>query len=253
MENQINGVYLIFVLLFIVFLKRWFNGTSCKSQRLLTGKTAIVTGSNTGIGFQTALDFARRDSRVILACRDFDKAKEAADRISRLSGNSKVEVEKIDLADLKSVRKFSERMHSKFGKLDILVNNAGILATPAGSKTKDGFELQFGTNHLGPFLLTNLLLDLLKKSEDGRIVNVSSCVHSCKYFPFSSCLILKNDESRSILSYLFKRTLFLFFKVAHMKWDDLNSEKSYSPTYAYAHSKLANILFTRELTKRLQG
>ncbi len=144
-------------------------------------------------------------------------------------------------------------MHSKFGKLDILVNNAGILATPAGSKTKDGFELQFGTNHLGPFLLTNLLLDLLKKSEDGRIVNVSSCVHSCKYFPFSSCLILKNDESRSILSYLFKRTLFLFFKVAHMKWDDLNSEKSYSPTYAYAHSKLANILFTRELTKRLQG
>lgn len=84
------------------------------------------------------------------------------------------------MADLSSIRKFSERIHTKYTKLDLLINNAGIMTTPAGSKTKDGFEMQFGTNHLGPFLLTNLLLDLLKKAEDSRIVNVSSCAHYCE-------------------------------------------------------------------------
>lgn len=125
-------------------------------------------------------------------------------------------MEQLNLADLRSVRDFSDKMKSSLNRLDLLINNAGIMAPPYG-KTKDGFELQFGTNHLGPFLLTNLLLDLLKKTEGSRIVNVSSLTH----------------------------------KYCTMEWDDLNSEKNYVPMKAYAQSKLANILFTRELSRRL--
>lgn len=108
----------------------------------------IITGGNTGIGYETALDFAKRGARVILACRDMNKANKAASEMIKLSNNNKIECEKLDLADLASVRAFAEVMNSKLTRLDILINNAGIMMCPYW-KTKDGFEMQFGTNHLG--------------------------------------------------------------------------------------------------------
>lgn len=178
--NQ-NLISTLIILVFTFTLIKWYcTGTKCNSKISLTGKVAIVTGANTGIGFATALDFARRDARVILACRDLKKAEKAAEKLVSFSNNKKIQVEQLNLADLRSVRDFSDKMKSSLNRLDLLINNAGIMAPPYG-KTKDGFELQFGTNHLGPFLLTNLLLDLLKKTEGSRIVNVSSLTHKCKY------------------------------------------------------------------------
>lgn len=129
----------------------FFSGGTCKSKKRLDGKVTIITGGNTGIGYETGLDFAKRGARVILACRDMNKANKAASEIIRLSNNNKIECEKLDLADLESVRAFAEVMKSKLTRLDILVNNAGIMMCPDW-KTKDGFEMQFGTNHLGYFL-----------------------------------------------------------------------------------------------------
>lgn len=191
-------------------------GGVCKSKNRLDGKIAIITGANTGIGYETALDFAKRGARVILACRDLNRAKKAAYHIIQITNNNGIDCEKLDLADLESVRKFAHKMNTELTRLDLLINNAGIMMCPYW-KTKDGFEMQFGTNHLGHFLLTNLLLDLMKKTVASRIVNVSSLAHT-----FGS-----------------------------MNWDDLNSEKSYNAVTAYGQSKLANILFTNELARRL--
>jgi retinol dehydrogenase-12 len=187
--NKLVGFsILIFIL---ILIKRYFDGVKCNSKIGLTGKVAIVTGANTGIGFETALDFAQRDARVIIACRNLDKANAAAEKIKKLSKNNKVQVEKLDLSDLSSVRKLAEKMNSTLNKLDLLINNAGIMATPY-TKTIDGFEMQFGTNHLGPFLLTNLLLPLLKKAEGSRIINVSSIAHECtiQIFPYNLCFLI---------------------------------------------------------------
>jgi NAD(P)-dependent dehydrogenase (short-subunit alcohol dehydrogenase family) len=175
----------------LILIKRYFDGVKCNSKIGLTGKVAIVTGANTGIGYETALDFAQRDARVIIACRNLDKANAAAEKIKKLSNNNKVQVEKLDLSDLSSVRKLAEKMNSTLNKLDLLINNAGIMATPY-TKTIDGFEMQFGTNHLGPFLLTNLLLPLLKKAEGSRIINVSSIAHECtiQIFPYNLCFLI---------------------------------------------------------------
>lgn len=198
------------------FNRLFIAGGVCRSKNRLDGKIAIITGGNTGIGYETALDFAKRGARVILACRNFERASKAANQIMKLSQNNNIEIEKLDLADLKSVRKFCESMKCKLSRLDLLINNAGIMMCPYW-KTNDGFEMQFGTNHLGHFLLTNLLLDLMKKTVDSRIINVSSLAHT----------------------------------FGKMNWNDLNWEKNYNPVTAYGQSKLANILFTSELSKRL--
>ena len=135
----------------IVFLlkKFYFSGGVCTSQNRLDGKIAIVTGSNSGIGYETALDFAKRGARVILACRDSDKANKALVEIVKRSNNSNIQFEYLDLADLSSVRSFAESMNKKLNRLDLLINNAAIMGCPYW-KTKDGlFELQFCTNHLG--------------------------------------------------------------------------------------------------------
>ncbi|NXJ59981.1 RDH12 dehydrogenase, partial [Rostratula benghalensis] len=200
--------------------RRYVAGGQCKSTVRLEGKVAIITGANTGIGKETARDLARRGKSlaVIVACRDVEKAEAAASEIRAETGNQQVIVKKLDLADTKSIREFAEKFLAEEKELHILINNAGVMLCPY-SKTADGFEMHLGVNHLGHFLLTFLLLECLKQSAPARIVNVSSLAHH----------------------------------VGRIRFHDLHGEKSYSRGLAYCHSKLANVLFTRELARRLQG
>jgi NAD(P)-dependent dehydrogenase (short-subunit alcohol dehydrogenase family) len=183
------------------------------------GKIAIVTGSNTGIGFDTARMLAENDAKVILAVRTLEKGDTAAERIRQKYADADIHVMKLDLADLESVNKFAEEFKSEFSNLDLLINNAGVMIPPY-TKTKDGFELQFGTNHLGHFALTGRLLDVLKKTENSRVVNVASLAHTR----------------------------------GELDFDDLNWEvRGYSPWKAYGDSKLANLYFTYELQRKFEG
>uniref|UniRef100_A0A9J7WVB2 Zgc:112332 n=2 Tax=Cyprinus carpio TaxID=7962 RepID=A0A9J7WVB2_CYPCA len=195
-----------------VFCGQW------SSSVRLDDKTVIITGANTGIGKETVRDLAKRGARVIMACRDLEKAEEARKELMEDSGNQNIVANKLDLSDTKSIRAFAELINKEEKQVNILINNAGIMMCPY-SKTANGFEMQFGVNHLGHFLLTYLLLDLLKKSAPSRIINVASVAHT--------------------------------WGSIHL--DDINSEKGYSPRRAYGQSKLANILCTRSLAKRLQG
>uniref|UniRef100_A0A3P8VJQ6 Si:dkey-73n8.3 n=1 Tax=Cynoglossus semilaevis TaxID=244447 RepID=A0A3P8VJQ6_CYNSE len=180
----------------------------------LEGKTAIITGANTGIGKETAKDLAAR-ARVILACRDMAKGEQAARDIMREVEGARVLARQLDLADTNSICQFAENVYNE-KNLHVLVNNAGVAICPHDI-TVDGFEMQFGVNHLH-FFLTFLLLDLLKHSAPSRVINVSSSAHT----------------------------------MGRINFEDLRSEKDYHPVSAYAQSKLANILFTRELAKRTE-
>ncbi|MBN3325498.1 RDH13 dehydrogenase, partial [Atractosteus spatula] len=202
----------------LVVLRRWFAGGKCKSRARLDGKTVLITGANTGIGKATAEELACRGARVILACRDLTRAHKAAEEIRQNSGNGNVVVKQLDLALLESVRQLAKDILESEDRLDILINNAGIMMCPQW-KTRDGFEMQLAVNHLGHFLLTNSLLDLLKKSSPSRIINVSSLAH----------------------------------EKGQINFDDINLEASYNPVTSYRQSKLANVLFTRELAARLKG
>ncbi|KAK3092840.1 hypothetical protein FSP39_007804, partial [Pinctada imbricata] len=203
----------------ILYLTRKIaDGGSCHSKVRLDGKTVIITGANTGVGKETARDMAGRGARVIIACRDVKKGNSAADDVKASTKNNDVIVKKLDLASLKSVREFAKDVLKSESKINILINNAGIMMCPY-MKTEDGFEMQFGTNHLGHFLLTNLLLDRIKESAPARIVNVSSMAHMYSSIDF----------------------------------ENLNAEKGYNPYTAYQKSKLSNVLFSRELSRRLEG
>ncbi|KAL9913027.1 retinol dehydrogenase 13-like [Glossina fuscipes fuscipes] len=182
------------------------------------GKVIIVTGSNTGIGKETVRELAKRGAKVYMACRDMKKCEEARQEIVLETRNKNVYCRKCDLASMDSIHKFVDEFKKEQSHLDILINNAGVMRCPR-SITTDGFEMQLGVNHLGHFLLTNLLLDSLKKSAPSRIVVVSSLAHTR----------------------------------GEINLADLNSEISYDEGKAYNQSKLANVLFTRELAKRLQG
>ncbi|XP_048828541.1 retinol dehydrogenase 13 isoform X3 [Brienomyrus brachyistius] len=201
----------------LVTLRIWLAGGVCHSRVRLEGKTVLITGANTGIGKETAVDLARRGARVIIACRDLSRANKAAADIRQRSGNGNVVVKPLDLASLQSVRQLAKDIQENEGRLDILINNAGIMMCPKW-KTEDGFEMQFGVNHLGHFLLTNCLLDLLKKSAPSRIVNVSSLAH----------------------------------EKGQIHFDDINLDNDYDPLKSYRQSKLANVLFSRELAARLK-
>lgn len=192
--------------------------TSWSSAQRLDGKTVVITGANTGIGKETAIDLAKRGARIIIACRDMEKGQAALKEVIETSANENVTCMKLDLSDSKSIREFAESINKGEDKLNILINNAGVMVCPYG-KTANGFELQIGVNHMGHFLLTYLLLDLIKKSAPARIINVSSMAHTW----------------------------------GSINLEDINSEKSYDKRGAYSQSKLANVLFTRSLAKRLQG
>uniref|UniRef100_A0A8C1YP19 Retinol dehydrogenase 12, like n=2 Tax=Cyprinus carpio TaxID=7962 RepID=A0A8C1YP19_CYPCA len=191
---------------------------SWSSDARLDGKTVIITGANTGIGKETAIDLAKRGARIIMACRDTEKAEAALKEVKDASGNQDVVTSRLDLADSKSIREFAEKINKEEKQVNILINNAGVMVCPYG-KTADGFEMQIGVNHMGHFLLTYLLLDLIKRSTPARIVNVSSMAHQW----------------------------------GTINLEDINSEKNYDKQKAYSQSKLANILFTRSLAKRLEG
>ena len=181
----------------------------------LTGKTIIVTGGNSGLGFESVKAFVNNGAKVVMASRSLEKAEKAKTEILRNNPGGSVELGALNLSDLSSVRRFANEFKSKHDRLDVLLNNAGIMMTPFG-RTKDGFENQFGTNHLGHFALTGLLLELLKNS--SRIVNVSSLAHKRGEIDFDNLLY--------------------------------DNGKSYAPMKAYRRSKLANLLFTYELQRR---
>lgn len=185
----------------------------------LTGKVIIVTGANSGIGFEEAKEFARKGAQTILACRNMDKAQVALDQIQAEIPDAQAEIMQLDLSSLNSVRQFAEAFKEKYDRLDVLVNNAGIMMVPYAT-TEDGFESQFGTNHLGHFALTGLLIELLKATPGSRVVNVSSGGHRFGKMDFNNLMFPEGND--------------------------------YSPMGAYGRSKLANLLFTYELQRRLK-
>jgi NAD(P)-dependent dehydrogenase (short-subunit alcohol dehydrogenase family) len=184
-----------------------------------TGRTAVITGANTGLGYETAAALAAKGAHVVLAVRNLEKGKAAADLIASATPGASVALQELDLTSLDSIGAAADQLRSDHESIDLLINNAGVMFTPK-STTKDGFELQFGTNHLGHFALTNLLLDRVVAVPGSRVVTVSSVGHR------------------------FARGI---------RFDDLQWERSYSRVGAYGQAKLANLLFTYELQRRLQG
>lgn len=191
-----------------------FNIKEVPSQK---GRIAIVTGANIGLGYETALAFAKKELKVIMACRNVQKAEQAKKDILAQAPNADLEIMPIDLSKLHSVKEFVKTFTTKYDQLDLLVNNAGVMMPPY-SKTEDGFELQFGANYLGHFLLTGLLMDTLLKTPNSRVVSLSSNAH----------------------------------KQGKINFDDLQSEKSYSKLGAYNQSKLACLMFTYALQRKLE-
>ena len=151
----------------------------------LTGKTVIVTGGNSGLGYESVKAFALKGAQVTLACRSLSKGEEAKKRIVKFLPSADINVMELDLTDLKSIRNFATNFKKNHTRLDVLLNNAGIMMVPY-SLTKDGFESQLGTNHLGPFALTGLLLGVLKNTPKSRVVNVSSMAHSSGEMDFNN-------------------------------------------------------------------
>ena len=182
-----------------------------------SGRTAIVTGSNTGLGLETARALAEHGASVVIAVRDPSRGAAAADDIRRNDPDADLAVQQLDLASLDSVREAADALRSAHPKVDLLINNAGVMYTPQ-STTSDGFDLQFGVNHLGHFALTGLLMDHLRAVDGARVVSVSSVGHRVR---------------------------------SRIDFDDLGFDSGYSRVAAYGRSKLANLLFTYELQRRL--
>uniref|UniRef100_A0A8C6L595 Si:dkey-23o4.6 n=1 Tax=Nothobranchius furzeri TaxID=105023 RepID=A0A8C6L595_NOTFU len=161
---------------FLVQPRKWIAGGVCRCSVRLDGKTVLVTGANTGIGKETCRDLAARGARVVMACRDLVRAEQAAEKIRRSTGNGNVVIRHLDLASIYSVTQFAKDFQDSEDRLDVLINNAGVMMCPR-KITEDGFETQMAVNHLGHFLLTNLLLPMLRSSAPSRVINVSSIAH----------------------------------------------------------------------------
>ncbi|MEK3986921.1 SDR family oxidoreductase [Paenibacillus sp. FSL K6-3166] len=184
----------------------------------MRGKIALVTGANSGMGLATTVELARKGAKVIMVCRNRQRGEEALAAAKQKSHSEDIELMLCDLASLESIRSFAEEFTREYPILDILINNAGVV-TIKRQLTKNGFEMDLGVNHLGHFLLTNLLLEPLKAAEQGRIVVVASGA----------------------------------YKIGALHYEDPTLARRFNPAKAYARSKLANILFTKELAARLQG
>ncbi|MDH3681125.1 MAG: SDR family NAD(P)-dependent oxidoreductase [Acidimicrobiia bacterium] len=182
-----------------------------------SGRVAVVTGANSGLGLETARELARAGAAVVLAVRTLERGKAAIDDIQADQPDAELRLQELDLASLASIRSAAEEMQANLDRIDLLINNAGVMYTPR-MQTADGFEMQFGTNHLGHFAWTGLLVDRLLPVEGSRIVTVSSVGHRFR---------------------------------SRIDFDDLNAERGYSRVAAYGRSKLANLLFTYELQRRL--
>ncbi|OBI81432.1 SDR family NAD(P)-dependent oxidoreductase [Mycobacterium asiaticum] len=182
-----------------------------------SGRTVVVTGANTGIGYHTAAELAFRGAHVVLAVRNLEKGNTALARIIAVKPDADITLQELDLGSLASIRRAAQALRASYPRIDLLINNAGVMWTPK-QVTEDGFELQFGTNHLGHFALTGLLLDHLLPVRGSRVVTVSSLGHRLR---------------------------------AAIHFDDLQWERGYSRVGAYGQSKLANLLFTYELQRRL--
>ena len=185
----------------------------------MKGKTCLVTGANAGIGKAAAMELARRGARVVLLCRSETRGRAALSEIERRSGNASLDLLVADLSSQRRIRTMAEEYLRRFERLDVLVNNAAVLAWRERRVNEDGLEMTFAVNHLAPFLLTGLLLDRLKECAPSRIVTVASGAH----------------------------------RRAELDFDDLQNERDYSPFDAYSRSKLANVYFTYELARRLEG
>ena len=183
----------------------------------LKGKVAVVTGANSGLGFETAKELARKKCEVVMACRDHDKASEARNKIEKELRDPDLRIIELDLADLNSINDFARRFREKYDRLDLMVNNAGVMHLPF-KRTEFGFEYQFGVNHLGHFYLNSRLIDMIEETEDSRVVCVSSLLH----------------------------------KKAELEFDELNSEEDYDRKTAYGDSKMANLMHALELDKRFK-
>jgi NAD(P)-dependent dehydrogenase (short-subunit alcohol dehydrogenase family) len=183
-----------------------------------TGRVAVVTGANAGLGVETARVLSRNGATVVLACRDMGKAGAAAERIRAAAPHARLDAVRLDLASLACVREAAGEIRSAHPRIDLLILNAGVMDVPY-QRTEDGFELTLATNHLGHFALTGLLLDALLDTPSSRVVSVSSIAH----------------------------------RRGHMRFDDLQCERAYKPGGAYAQSKLANLLFSYELERRLRA
>lgn len=185
----------------------------------LAGKTFLVTGANSGIGFEATKVFASKGARIIMGCRNLVKAKKAQANILNEFPNALLDIIHLDLTDFKSIKEFSDKVNEKYDSLDVLLNNAGIMTVPYGS-TKDNLELQIGVNHFGHFYLTMNLISLINKTKDSRIVNIASIAH--KY----------GNINKNTFEY--------------------GENKKYSKIKAYSQSKLANLLFTYKLKDKLE-
>ncbi|MBN2613096.1 MAG: SDR family NAD(P)-dependent oxidoreductase, partial [Bacteroidales bacterium] len=186
---------------------------------LLQGKVILITGANSGLGLEAAKELSKQGAEVVMAVRNAEKGKAALAKITGDYPDAKVGLMHLDLSNLESVETFSNEFHTKYSKLDILMNNAGVMWPAQRELTKQGFETQFGINHLGHFALTGLLLDLLKATPQSRVVTQSSIAHR---------------------------------RLADIYLKDLHFEKKYNRFKAYGQSKLANLLFTYELDRRFK-
>ncbi|TNN01424.1 hypothetical protein fugu_010806 [Takifugu bimaculatus] len=211
------------VLTYVAVYYGWFRAARCTWSGTLSGKTAVVTGSSSGIGKATALALAKRGARVILACRSQERAEAAAFDIRRESGNAQVVVMRLDLGSLTSVRRFAASFLKTEPRLDLLVNSAGVMGP---GRTEDGFGMAFGVNHLGHFLLANLLLERLRRCGPSRVVTVATVL---------------------------PRLGRVDFPLLASRKDLVSGDSAWSVFQAYCSSQLCNVLFTRELANRLEG
>ncbi|XP_066595965.1 retinol dehydrogenase 14 [Prorops nasuta] len=209
-----GAIFLLIALRFYV----WITRGEFNSQEKMNGKTVLITGCTSGIGLETARDIAQRGAKVIMACRNVDSANKIKDTLIKETKNPNIIVRQLDLASLQSIRDFAKQINEEESRLDVLIHNAGTAETFTRRVTKDGLEMTMGTNQYGPFLLTHLLIDLLKRSKPSRIVIVASFV----------------------------------YHFATLNLNNPNPVRGF-PAYLYFVSKYANIVFSLELARRLEG